>query len=151
MCKHLVVVLEHVTAKRGHGGSGRELAREGASLRWDPVRPLTGPGDWLARIQQQRLTLVDRLLNTLENGDRLDWQNNAESFVYGGTWRGKFYTSKQEAYAVEEGGSWLVITVIVKYLGDVERESCSSRTIRGTRSHICGYATNRASRNDPHH
>jgi SNF2 family DNA or RNA helicase len=69
-------------------------------LRWDPVRPLTGPGDWLTRIRwvdgtpdrdlrrwlrpangngwavtvpgasQQRLALVDRLLAALRDGNR---------------------------------------------------------------------------------
>ena len=77
----------------------RESAPEPAPLRWDPVRPLTGPGDWLARVRwvdgtpdrdlrrwlrpanghgwtvtvpgapQQRLALVDRLLAALRDGD----------------------------------------------------------------------------------
>ena len=68
-------------------------------MRWDPVRPLTGPGDWLARIRwvggtpdhnlrawlhrangggwtvtvpeasQQRLALVERLLGALQDGN----------------------------------------------------------------------------------
>lgn len=38
------------------------------------------------------------------------------NFAFGGTWRGKAYATKQvEAYAVQEGGDWLVITVLVKY------------------------------------
>jgi hypothetical protein len=40
------------------------------------------------------------------------------NFAFEGEWRGRRYTSKQvEAYAVLEGGDWLVITVIVKYFG----------------------------------
>ena len=40
------------------------------------------------------------------------------NFAYDGTWRGQRYAVKQiEAYAVEEGNSWLVITVIVKFFG----------------------------------
>lgn len=98
LCKHLVAVLEHVVSKRHRGDAERELAPEPAPLRWDPVRPLTGPGDWLARIRwvdgapdpdlrrwlrpakgngwaaavpetsQQRLALVDRLLAALRDG-----------------------------------------------------------------------------------
>ncbi len=37
------------------------------------------------------------------------------NFVYNGTWRGRFYATKQvEAIAVPEAG-WLVITVLVKF------------------------------------
>jgi hypothetical protein len=40
------------------------------------------------------------------------------NFAYDGTWRGQRYATKQvEAYAVEEGGDWLVITVMVKFFG----------------------------------
>src|SRR2546422_7679034 len=96
LCKHLVAVLEHVVSKRHRGDAERELAPELAPLRWDPVRPLTGLGDWLARVRwvdgtpdrdlrrwlrpangndwtvtvpgasQQRLALVDRLLAALD-------------------------------------------------------------------------------------
>jgi hypothetical protein len=99
LCKHLLAVLEDVVSKRRRGDVLRELAPERAPLRWDPVRPLTGPGDWLARIwwvdgtpdrelrhwlrpaernnwtvavpraSQQRLTLVDRLLAALRDGN----------------------------------------------------------------------------------
>jgi len=51
LCKHLIAVLEHVVAKRRRGDVQRESPPEPAPLRWDPVRPLTGPGDWLARIR----------------------------------------------------------------------------------------------------
>jgi hypothetical protein len=38
------------------------------------------------------------------------------NFAFGGNWRGKRYRTKQiEAFAVEEEGDWLVITVLVKY------------------------------------
>ena len=40
------------------------------------------------------------------------------NFAVDEMWRGRRYASKQvEAYAVEEGDAWLVITVIVKYFG----------------------------------
>ena len=38
------------------------------------------------------------------------------NFAFGGDWRGRRYRTKQiEAFAVEEAGDWLVITVLVKY------------------------------------
>ena len=38
------------------------------------------------------------------------------NFAFGGDWRGKRYRTKQiEAFAVEERGDWLVITVLVRY------------------------------------
>jgi hypothetical protein len=97
LCKHLVAVLEHVVSKRRRGDM---VCDPGLTpLRWDPVRPLTGPGDWLERVHwvdgtpdrdlrrwlrpadgngwtvaipeasPQRLALVDRLLATLCDGD----------------------------------------------------------------------------------
>ena len=38
------------------------------------------------------------------------------NFAFGADWRGRHYATKQvEAYAVEEAGRWLVITVITRY------------------------------------
>lgn len=38
------------------------------------------------------------------------------NFPYESIWRGRHYGTKQiEAYAIEEEGAWLVITVIVRY------------------------------------
>ena len=38
------------------------------------------------------------------------------NFHFDGYWQGKHYLNKQlEAYAFQENGDWLVITVIVKY------------------------------------
>jgi hypothetical protein len=38
------------------------------------------------------------------------------NFSFDADWRGRRYQTKQvEAYAVEEDGGWLVITVLVKY------------------------------------
>jgi superfamily II DNA or RNA helicase len=97
LCKHLVAVLEDVPSKRHRVETESETTR--APLHWDPVRPLTGPGDWLARVRwvggapgrglrdwlrpanghgwavavpgstPQRLALVDRLLAALRAGD----------------------------------------------------------------------------------
>ncbi len=58
VCKHALIVLEHV-----HDGpkllkralKEQETANQGRSgLRWGPIRPLTGPGDWLARVEWHR-------------------------------------------------------------------------------------------------
>jgi hypothetical protein len=51
LCKHLIAVVEHVVSKRHRDDVERKLAAELAPLRWDPIRPLTGPGDWLTRIR----------------------------------------------------------------------------------------------------
>src|SRR5579875_658376 len=55
LCKHSLVVLEHVHARPRllqHAVKEQEWgeppAREG--LWWDPIRPLIGPGDWLERV-----------------------------------------------------------------------------------------------------
>jgi len=55
VCKHLLVVLEGLYAKprllesaRKEQGRNREVGPAG--LRWDPIRPLTGAGDWLERV-----------------------------------------------------------------------------------------------------
>jgi hypothetical protein len=99
LCKHIVAVLEHVVSNRLRGDVERELAQQLAPLCWEPIRPLTGPGDWLARIRwvdgvpdrdlrrwlrradgnrwtvavpgasQQRMALVDRLLAALRAGN----------------------------------------------------------------------------------
>lgn len=99
LCKHLVAVLEDVLSKRRRGDVDREAGPELSPLRWNPVRPLTGPGDWLARIRwthgtpnrdlrrwlrsaghdgwtvtvpgtpRERLALVGRVLAALGTGD----------------------------------------------------------------------------------
>jgi hypothetical protein len=51
LCKHLLAVLDDLASKRGGlAEAGREPMPNPSPLRWDPVRPLTGPGDWLARV-----------------------------------------------------------------------------------------------------
>ena len=53
-CKHVLIVLEHLHARPKllkRAMKEQEAARPGRSgLRWNPIRPLTGPGDWLARV-----------------------------------------------------------------------------------------------------
>lgn len=55
VCKHLIVILADICSKPKRYEYGTSV--RGASevprhwrLRWDPVRPLTGEGDWLARV-----------------------------------------------------------------------------------------------------
>ena len=60
---------------------------------------------------------------TIEQGERFPAQFGRtgfrRNFSFGGMWRGRHYASKQlEAYAIEEAGAWLVITVVVKYFGE---------------------------------
>ena len=60
---------------------------------------------------------------TVEQGERFPAKFGRtgfrRNFGFDGVWRGRSYTTKQvEAYAVEEEGGWLVITIIVKYFGE---------------------------------
>jgi superfamily II DNA or RNA helicase len=55
VCKHILSVLEHLYAKpRLLRQALKEQDENGApirtGLRWDPIRPLTGAGDWLERV-----------------------------------------------------------------------------------------------------
>ena len=99
LCKHLLTVLEDVASRpRALDKARSEPAPNASPLRWDPIRPLTGPGDWLAQVRwadgvpdrglrrwlrpakgggfaleipgepEQRLALVDNLLTSLGNG-----------------------------------------------------------------------------------
>jgi superfamily II DNA or RNA helicase len=60
LCKHVLVVLEHlvthaVRLQRSGRRDGRRRTRDAAPerprLEWDPIRPLTGLGDWLERVR----------------------------------------------------------------------------------------------------
>jgi len=54
LCKHLLVVLEDMLRKPSKWqratAAGLGPATRSARLLWDPVRPFTGPGDWLERV-----------------------------------------------------------------------------------------------------
>ncbi len=57
---------------------------------------------------------------TVKGGERFPARLGREgfrrNFRFEDEWRGRRFATKQlEAYAVEEGGDWLVITVIVRY------------------------------------
>jgi superfamily II DNA or RNA helicase len=45
LCKHLIAVASDPKVRRARGEGER-----GPALRWDPIRPLTGAGDWLDRV-----------------------------------------------------------------------------------------------------
>jgi superfamily II DNA or RNA helicase len=55
ICKHVLAVLAHIHAKprvlqNALAEQARVNGQSDAGLRWDPIRPLTGAGDWLERI-----------------------------------------------------------------------------------------------------
>ena len=55
VCKHVLVVLELLYARprllqRARAEQEQAGPAPPAGLRWDPIRPLTGPGDWLDRV-----------------------------------------------------------------------------------------------------
>lgn len=62
----------------------------------------------------------DEVRATIAEGERFEAKFGRSgfrrNFVFDSVWNDKRYANKQiEAYAVEEDGAWLVITVIVKY------------------------------------
>jgi hypothetical protein len=73
----------------------------------------------LERLAERGAT-QDEVVATVESGERFPAKFGRSgfrrNFSFERTWRGRFYSTKQvEAYAVEGGEEWLVITVIVKY------------------------------------
>src|SRR4051794_23317273 len=55
VCKHILTVLEHLYARprllqKALKEQEVESVNPPTGLRWDPIRPLTGAGDWLARV-----------------------------------------------------------------------------------------------------
>lgn len=74
-----------------------------------------------ARLAERGATEAE-VFATIEQGERCPAKFGRigfrRNFPFGGMWRGSRYSSKQvEAYAVEHAGTWLVITVLVKYFG----------------------------------
>ena len=69
---------------------------------------------------EERNATEDEVKLTIEEGEsfpakfgRTGFRRN---FPFGGQWRGKSYRTKQiEAYAVQEGSDWVVVTVMTKY------------------------------------
>ena len=68
----------------------------------------------------ERGTTEREILATVESGEkfpaRFGRTGFRRNFAFAGEWLGRKYSTKQvEAYAVEEEGGWLVISVLVKY------------------------------------
>jgi hypothetical protein len=68
----------------------------------------------------ERGTTEREVAATIECGERFSAKFGRtgfrRNFTFAGEWLGrKYYTKQVEAYAVEEEGGWLMITVLVKY------------------------------------
>ena len=73
----------------------------------------------LGRMAERGAT-EDEVTATVEQGEqfpaRFGRTGFRRNFLFDSEWRGRNYRTKQvEAYAVQEGGDWLVITVITRY------------------------------------
>lgn len=72
-----------------------------------------------ARLKERGATEAEGI-STVETGEtfpakfgRAGFRRN---FVFGKTWRGKVYATKQvEVYAVKEGEDWLAITLVTRF------------------------------------
>ncbi|MBM4020621.1 MAG: hypothetical protein FJ288_20265 [Planctomycetes bacterium] len=76
----------------------------------------------------ERGTTEAEVTATVEQGERFPAKFGRtgfrRNFPFAGTWRGRTYATKQvEVYAVQEGGGWLAITLIVRYIGATENRS----------------------------
>ena len=68
----------------------------------------------------ERGTIESEVIATVEEGEcfpakygRTGFRRN---FPFNGIWRGKHFLVRQvEAYAVKEGGDWIVVTAITRY------------------------------------
>ncbi len=69
---------------------------------------------------EERGATEEEVIKTMEEGEtfpakfgRTGFRHN---FPFQGTWRGKSYRTKQiEAYGVQEGKDWIIITVMTRY------------------------------------
>ena len=73
----------------------------------------------LERIKE-RGTTKKEVKATIKNGEQFSAKYNRtgfrRNFPFQGEWRGKHYNIKQvEAYTIQDGSDWLVITVIIRY------------------------------------
>jgi hypothetical protein len=73
---------------------------------------------------QERGATEEEVTTAVEAGERFDAKFGRvgfrRNFPFESVWMGRQYATKQvEAYAIQEGGDWLVITAIVKYFGSV--------------------------------
>lgn len=63
---------------------------------------------------------MTEVVATVEKGARFSAKFGRSGFrqvfPFDGRWRGKYYEKKEvEAYAVQQGADWLVVTVITRY------------------------------------
>ena len=68
----------------------------------------------------ERGATEEEVIATVTGGERFparfERTGFRRNFPFSGRWRGKSYPTKQlEVYAVEEAGTWLVITVLAKF------------------------------------
>lgn len=73
----------------------------------------------LERIEERGAT-EGEVRNTVEQGEQFPAKFGRtgfrRNFAFDSEWRGKHYGTKQvEAYAVQDGMDWLVITIITRY------------------------------------
>lgn len=69
---------------------------------------------------QERGATEEEVVGTIEHGERFTAKHGRtgfrRNFPFDGAWNDRRYSTKQvEAFAVEEEGGWLVITVIAKF------------------------------------
>jgi hypothetical protein len=69
---------------------------------------------------RERGATQEEIRSAVQDGDRFPAKFGRvgfrRNFQFNGIWRGKRYVTKQiEAYAVEEDGRWIVITIVTKY------------------------------------
>ena len=68
----------------------------------------------------ERGASVDEVVATVLHGERIPAKHGRigfrRNFAFGRVWQGRVFATKQvEAYAIEEAGDWIVITVITKF------------------------------------
>lgn len=68
----------------------------------------------------ERGATEDEVRATVERGEQFPAKFGRtgfrRNFSFDSKWRGRYYRTKQvEAYAVQEGADWLVITIITRY------------------------------------
>lgn len=73
----------------------------------------------MARLVERGATEAE-VVTTVVSGKRVPAKHGRlgfrKDFAFNGVWLGNAYATKQiEAYAVEEGGKWLVISFITRY------------------------------------
>ncbi len=69
---------------------------------------------------EERGATDEEVIKTVEEGERFPAKFGRtgfrRNFPFGRIWRGRLYQTKQiEAYGVQEGKDWLIVTVMTKY------------------------------------